>query len=160
MAFPLSLSGEIEVPGARDPLLNATAIAASVEGAIRPRSILREGTVVDFKGGMLRLVSSINILAPITSGHVDVRSGPSGVRIYYTLRFTECLIACAAIAVLFGTVGFLQLQDYFRPHHVPILFPVLCVALPFIWLFGGNVAVTLFRFPRLLRNAATVMNAG
>jgi hypothetical protein len=157
MAFPLSLSGEIDVLDALDRASNATAAAASIEDAIRakrPRSIRREGTVVDFKAGMHRFVLSTNILVPITSGHIDVRSEPSGLRICYTIHFTECLVLCCIVTVVFGTAALLQLKD------APLLFRVLCVILPFIWLFGGNVALTMWRFPRLLRRAASVINAG
>jgi hypothetical protein len=92
-------------------------------------------------------------LVPISSGHIDVQTDLSGLRIFYTIRFTEILVFALVVNAAFAFAVNL------RAVSTPSALGVIVIFLPLIWLFGGNVAITLFRFPRLLKRAAGAVNA-
>jgi hypothetical protein len=150
MIFPLSWVGDIRVPRESGRTWDVAAAVLAIERAIsaqKPKSVARVGSSVEFRAGIFRLVSNTNVLVPISSGHVDVQAEPSGLRIRYTIRFAEVLafslIVTAAVAV--------QVSVY--PENTTRAFRAIVCCLPLIWLLGGNVAITLFRFPRLLKRA-------
>jgi hypothetical protein len=139
----------------RDPskVPDPTAAAAAIEVAIRgqrPKTLSRSGTVVQFRAGVLRWVSNNNMLVAISSGDVEVHSELSDLRISYTIRFTELLVFSLAATVLFAA-----LIDS-KSHDAPWLFRLVASTMPLWWIFGGNVALALFRFPRLLKRAIRV----
>ena len=144
------------MPGAPNRVPDPTAAAIAIESALsaqRPKSLSRVGTVVEFRAGVLRFVTNMNVLVPISSGHIHVQSDLSGLRILYTIRFTEILIFSLMVNAVFA---FAVTSRAVGPTSA---LGVIIIFLPFIWLFGGNVAITLFRFPRLLRRAAGTGNA-
>jgi hypothetical protein len=154
--FPLSWSGHVTVVGAGGLAPNITAAAGAIESALvaqRPKSISRIGADLRFEAGVFRLVSSNNVLVPITKGQVSVQAASPGLRISYTIYFTEVLVFSAVVSALFA------IPMNASPGDASILFRVAASCLPLIWLFGGNVAITMFRFPRLLRRAVRGVNA-
>jgi hypothetical protein len=151
VSFPLSWSGDVAVSGEPNTVPDPTAAAVAIETAIRkrrPKSLSRSGTIVQFRGGILRWVPDTNILAPITSGNVEVHSELSGLRLSYTLRFTELLIFTLVATAVFGLVINSKVAD------APLLFKLLVATSPLWWIFGGNVTLTLFQFRRMLKRAA------
>jgi hypothetical protein len=141
------------VPGEPNTVPDPTAAAISIEAAIRdqrPRSVSRSATLVQFRAGVLRWVSNTNILVPISSGEVEVQTELSGLRVSYTIRFTELLIFAMVFTVVFTLVVSSKGGD------APTLFKLVASTLPLWWIFGGNVSITLFRFPRMLKRAVRV----
>jgi len=91
-------------------------------------------------------------LVPIASGQIDVQTELGGFAIRYTIRFTELLILSLLASV---ALAFALHSNISNATAVSVFVSLL----PLIWLFGGNVVIALYRFPRLLRRAAETANA-
>jgi hypothetical protein len=153
VGFPLSWSGDVVVRGEPNAVPDPTAAAVAIEAAIReqrPRSVSRTGTLVHFRGGILRWVSNTNILVPITSGDVEVHPELSNLRVSYTIRFGELLTFAIVATVVFTLVVST------KGGNAPAFFKVVASTVPLWWIFGGNVGLTVFRFGRMLKRAVRV----
>jgi hypothetical protein len=151
VGFPLSWSADVLVPGAPNTVPDPIALAVAIEAALReqrPRSLSRTGTAVQFRAGILRWVSNTNVLVPISSGDVEVHSELSNLRVSYTIRFTEILLFALVATAVFAFVIYLKGRD------APPLFKLVATTVPLWWIFGGNVTLAVFRFPRMLKRAA------
>ena len=108
---------------------------------LRPRQLQEKGGRIVFRGGVLRLVSGLNLLAPVTDGEVAlVMRGPN-LRISYTLTLHELVFAVLLLSTALGLALALTGGPWW-------IAGVLAV-----WLFGLNVLILRFRFPRFLRRA-------
>jgi len=82
------------------------------------------------------------LLAPISSGVVRIDDSPGAMRISYALRFTLVFWFSVAAALVFWLLQSMPL-------------PTVESAYPFLWLFGGNVAISMWRFPDFLRGTVS-----
>ena len=122
---------------------------AEIQRALRAEganATTRDSTTVDFRCPGITGMSRGALLAPISSGYVRVDSSPGTWRLVYALRFTLTfwfsLVATAVFWVL---------------RHTPAL--SLEVLYPFLVLYGGNVALSLWRFPGFLRRTLAPQSA-
>jgi hypothetical protein len=111
--------------------------ALRAEGAI---ATTRDATTVDFRCPGITGMSRWALLAPISSGYVTIDSSPGAVRLVYALRFTLTFWFSLMATVVFWILS--------HPRRTS-----LEVFYPFLFLYGGNVASSLWRFPRFLRRA-------
>ncbi len=87
----------------------------------------------------------MNPLGPIGSGSITVSSGTDGIDICYSFHFTEMLVIITAmVAWFFGPY-------IWWAHNLDEFDSVAVLGIMWLWLFGGNYAITSFRLPRLLR---------
>jgi hypothetical protein len=85
-------------------------------------------------------MSRSGLLAPISGGSISFEAREDHLKLIYSLRFVLVFWTSAAFGVLFAALNFRN--D-----------PLRVGALAFAWLFFGNVAISLFRFPGFLRRA-------
>lgn len=141
MPFPISLSGQAAVRGVTvDEAIGRLERALTQVDA---RALRREGCALQFRGGMFRRVSNWNVLVPISSGVVRFSPCADGVSVSYRVTFGQMLVGVTLMAALFGaftatapetTVGrWLGVS-----------------AFAWSWLFGGNFALTAWRWPAFL----------
>ena len=109
--------------------------ALSAEGA---KVVIKDATMVEFACPGLTGMNRWSLLAPISSGYVNVEALPGSLRLNYALRFTLTFwFALAATAAFW----LLERMPAFS----------LSVLTPFAVLFGGNVATSMWRFPAFLQ---------
>ena len=142
MPFPTSLSGavavdHVTVEQAIDRLERALAQAKAV-------AIRRDDTAVRFRGGVFRLVSSSNILGPISNGVLEVSPSANGVSVRYRVTFTQLLvIVTLMVGAFLGPFVMTELN-------IPRAGGLAILAVAWLWLFGGNFVLTRLRFPAFL----------
>jgi len=91
MPFPISLAGVVAVSG-----LTVDETIARLERALAgagATALRRESNGLQFGGTAFRLVSNWNVLVPISTGIIEVRSRNDGIIVWYRLRFTWVLVA-------------------------------------------------------------------
>jgi hypothetical protein len=140
MPFPFSSKGVIAADtSASLSLSEAVAVIAEAIRYEKPSRMDISADTVTFTSGVFRFVSGQNLLVPISSGAVRCVQTPEGVVIHYRLSFVQMLLFVSLmVGLMFGFIA-----------RAPV--PFLIVA--WSWLFGGNYALTLYRFPRFLRSA-------
>ena len=145
MALPFSYSGHIEVSGLHDPKAVLLKIEQGLEH-LRPRRLALEGQQLQFSAGTLQYLAGRTALGTAGSCEVSVQRSKAGLTVTYRIRF---------IQLFWVTLFMISLASLFVLG-APNLSPRQAGALLFgmwLWLYGGNVGVTLFRFPRWLRTA-------
>jgi hypothetical protein len=141
MPFPFSSSGTIEITTHEAASLKP--IVSAVENAIRdskPTNLSVKDGVISFRAGAFRLVNGGNQLVSIGSGEIRFSQRDELVLIDYRISFVHMFIF---VSLFFG------LPYVFLPQ-AHLEFSVA----GWLWLFGGNYLLTLYRFPRFLRAAA------
>jgi hypothetical protein len=140
--FPISLSGavtvrDVTVEQALDRLEGALAQAKA--GALR-----REGSAVQFRGGVFRLVSNWNVLVPISNGALEVSPSANGVSVTYRVTFGQMLVAVTLmVGAFFGSF-------VMTTPNTSVAGGLGILAVAWLWLFGGNFALTRWRLPAFL----------
>ncbi len=148
MPFPFSAQGTIVLESHAG--IDLAQIISAVEAAIqdaKPTSMVRHEETLTFRAGLFRLVSNWNQLVAITSGELRFSQDSHKVNILYNISFIQLLVATTVlVTVIFGVLP----GVFENGPNVPLGF----VLLAWLWLFGGNYFLTLFRFPRFVRAAA------
>jgi len=124
---PLDVQSEIE----------QLADALRREGA---KSVIPYPNSIEFECPGVAGMRRYALLAPISGGSISIEERDAQLELTYSLRFVLAFWAALAFGVLFGLLNI---------DHDPLKYG----ALVFIWLFFGNVAISLYRFPRSLRLA-------
>lgn len=141
MPFPFSNSGTIEVISHEAASLQP--IVSAIENAIRdskPTSLSVKDGVLSFRAGVFRFVNNWNDLVSIGSGEIRLSQRGERVLIHYRISFVQMfIIVSVMVGLIFGFVA-----------QAPLGF----IVVGWLWLFGGNYLITLYRFPRFLRAAA------
>jgi hypothetical protein len=141
MPFPFSSSGKILVESADLP--GAIAIVEDTIKRARPGRISVTETRIDFTGGLFRWVTNWNLLGPIGSGSITFRQINNAVELQYHVSFVQMFIVSTALVLfMFGVLPILQ-SDKGEP--------IVVLGLMWLWIFGGNYLITIFRFPDALR---------
>ncbi len=101
-----------------------------------------QGTLITFRGGVLRLVSNWNVLGPFGSGEIEV--DPKLRIMRFRLNFTELLIAATVLVILVSV-------SLLASHNTKML-----AAVPLIWVFlvGVNLLTGIPRFNVFIRKLA------
>lgn len=147
MPLPFSVTRSLTISGVSDPTSATDRLERGLE-KLKARRITRRGPIVDFRGGMFRPVSNHNLLVAINTGRLQVEPYHSGVRVSFRLEFLQ--IFWMVSAMVLGFLGPFVLSSSNLSWGEAAL-----VLLGFwLWLFGGNVLITLFRFPRWIRRTA------
>ena len=141
--------GSIVLPNVNAPDRVQSVLLAIEKGLIsaRARKVQIDDESIVFRGGVLRLVSNINLLAPITKGRVSVHLEPDVVKLNYELWFTELLvlgIVASCFLSIYGLAG-MRLPPS----------SALCLGLfAFTFLFGVNILIAKSRFRAFLIKCA------
>ena len=133
----LMIEGSIYFGEETDPEKLASHLADCLHDVDAKAVDLTDGHVA-FKGGVFRMVSNWNVLAPFGSG--EMRVDPVTRQVLYRLSARELVVvATAGIGIIATFVLFTQAWQ-------PL------VMMPFIWLWivGGNLAIGTFRFERFV----------
>jgi hypothetical protein len=145
--LPFTWRWAIDVPQA--PSQGATDALAEIRRALHAEGAIattRDSTTVDFRCPGVTEMSRWALLAPISSGYVTVDSSTGTWRLIYGLRFTLTFWFSAIVTTVFWVL-----------RHMPAF--SLEVLYPFLVLYGGNVATSLWRFPGFLRRTLSPQSA-
>ncbi len=143
MPLPFSFSGRVEVGAQRDVKGAALKLERGLE-ILKAKRIDRKGLQIHFTAGAARLVLNTNLLTAIGSGELLVQPKSGGLVVVYRLRFTQMLFISLMV---FGFLGPFVLSS----PNLSSAQALVLLAGAWMWLFGGNVALTLIRFPRWIR---------
>jgi hypothetical protein len=129
-----------------DPALDASVLPQHLANCLNDVSandVEIRGNRVSFKGGLFRLVTSLNVLVPFGSGDLAVKSDTHEIR--YCLSYQQ-FVVCSAVGFIFASSilifgGFPGMSSWV------FLFPVLSLILPAV-----NISIGISRFENLLRS--------
>ena len=113
----------------------------------KARNIQHYGNNITFRGGIFRFVSSWNQLVAISSGSLTLKRTESSISVNYKITFTEMLIIVTAMVI-----GFLG-PPVWNASNTGVVESIIILLCAWFWLFGGNVAIAYFRFPRFLKSS-------
>ena len=145
MPFPFTAHGKV-VADSVDVPTAMSAVEAMLRRAKASRIALDRDRI-DFTAGFFRLVTSWNLLGPVNRGSITFRQLEHGVEVRYRLSFMQMFVIVSVMVVFF--FGLYPVASMGPQARVPP--PVLAVI--WLWLFGGNYIITLFRFPSALRSS-------
>jgi hypothetical protein len=148
MPLPFSYSGRVEIAGQHDVEGATLRLERGLE-LLKPKRLDRTGSQIRFKSGAARLVSNTNLLVPIGSGELSVQPNSGGLAVAYRLHFTQILLIATVMVLGFFGPFLLNAPNLTRGEAGVFLFGM------WLWLFGGNVVITLIRFPRWIKRTLT-----
>jgi hypothetical protein len=126
-------------------------VIGAIEQAIRaakPTAIFRRDGEITFHAGCFRVVGNWNQLIPIGVGQLRFSPQENRVEIFYRISFFQFFVVTAILTlIVFGLVPWMASGMKATP-------PIGVILLLFLWIFGGNCVITLFRFPHFLKKAA------
>ena len=141
MPFPISINGSVRLrvtsPDTLIPRVTEE-IDALLSGELA-KAVDVDGSSVSFRAGMFRMVPGWNILAPIGSGRLIAEASESAIVVRYHLSLVQSLLFVTAATLLFAAPAVAAGQF--------VIYPIVM----WLWLFGMNYVLTLFRFPNWLR---------
>ena len=114
---------------------------------LRVKNIVNSTNSISFNAGPFRLMSGMNfgLLSCITKGEIVIHKYNNSLSAKYDIRFTEILILVTLVVSLI--IGPLLLLD----PAINIIEALLILGVSWMWLFGGNVVITIIRFPLFVR---------
>jgi len=144
MSFPISSQGELTFRSWTDPQAVCDAVTKALAGE-RPTALSCGDGRIDFAGGLSAGgFGNWHLLQPISKGAVVVIPGDSALKVHYELRFTQMLVLSSLMVLgVSAPVVF----------HMGVVDAVGVSCGLWIWLFGANYALTVFRFRNFLRRA-------
>jgi len=116
---------------------------------INARDVQISSDSVSFRGGLFRGVNNWNLLIPFGRGKLVVDDVRHEVR--YRLSFRQLMLAALT---LLGLAACLAWSDF---GHNP--FTLVALAVGWLWLVGGNLAIGIPRFRRFLRDSIDALPA-
>ena len=143
MALPFSYSGRIEVDGPHDPKAALLKIEHGLD-RLRLRRAIRVGQQIQFSAGVWQNMAGRNVLGAAGSGEVSVQPSKTGLTVTYRIRFIQLFFMTLFV------VGFTSMFVFNTPNLTREGSATLLLGM-WLLMYGGNVVVTLFRFPRWLR---------
>ena len=141
MFFPLQISGKRKVciksntKGYTRHYLDALRKKLEDAGA---RNIIQSGNEISFKGPWIS--SKVYDLKKITYGYISISSKDNEIVISYKVRYTYLFIFCTL--AVFGFAFPLMLVTTSGNIVLPIIFLIIA----WLWIYGGNVALSYSRF--------------
>jgi len=143
MAFPITVTGVVKLPFGTERI-SVTEYMSAVEKCLeneKAKKIVVSGNKITFRGGMFRFVSKSNLLVTIDHGQVQVEELPTELHVTYRLSFLQIFVLTSVfvmflVFILHDTIVSSRNASY--------------LILIWLWVFGGNFAVGLFRFRRFL----------
>jgi hypothetical protein len=142
---PFSYSGRIDIHDLHDPKAALLKIEYALD-RLRPRRVVRVGQQIQFSAGTLQNLVARNALGAAGSGEVSVQRSKTGLAVTYKVRFTQLFWVSVFM------MGCLSMFVLAAPNQSPREGAMLILGM-WLWLYGGNVVVTLFKFPKWLRGA-------
>ena len=139
--FPIAWSWTIRLPRRSSPSADVQSVVELLAEALRregAKIVVVRPAAVDFKCPGVAGMSRWALLAPISGGSVTATIDTDSLKLSYSLRFMLFFWAALAFAAIFAVIS--GRED-----------PIKVGVLTFSWLFFGNVAISLFRFPAFLR---------
>ncbi|MHC4439545.1 MAG: hypothetical protein ACYS3S_19485 [Planctomycetota bacterium] len=117
---------------------------------VKARNITINQNSVSFSGGLLRFVSSWNILGPVSSGEIILEENNDSISIHYNLKFTEILIIVTLMVAGFLGPFVWQFQNS------SFFLKIMMLGFLWAWLFGMSYLATVLRFPSFIRKITSV----
>jgi hypothetical protein len=142
---PITWRWTITVPRTEHRAEGTLTAAAEIQRALQAEGATCAAPdlgTVNFKCPGITGMTRWALLAPISSGVVRISDSPGEMRISYALRFTLVFWSSVAAALVFWLL-----------QNMPG--PTVESTYPFLWLFGGNVAISMWRFPNFLRGTVS-----
>lgn len=149
MTFPFTHSKAINIS---DLDLPDEVILAKIKRGLlkgKAKDIIQNSNIVSFRGGIFRFVRNTNILIPITYGEISLHQSSNAKILNYSLNFSQ-LLATVTIMVFCFIVPFAFI-NFQNTEHNNGFFLVIAAPIMWLWLFGMNYVLTVFRFPSFIK---------
>jgi hypothetical protein len=148
MAFPISIRGHVFSEAVADPEVALSRVVAHLRADGLNRYELGE-VQLTFRIGLFNGLGRHHPLTVITHGVLHVSPASGGVVLHYRLWFTQAFwIVTAMVLAFFGPAVLTSTNLTWHEG-------TLILAGFWLWLYGGNVAITWMRFPRWLSAAVS-----
>ena len=144
MALPFSYSERIEVRGLHDAKAALLKIEHGLDRLKARRAVL-VGQQIEFSAGTVQNLFGRTALGTAESGEISAQRSKEGLTVTYRIRFIQLFW------VTLFMVGFVSLPVLNAPNLTTDEATALLLGIS-ACLYGVNVAVTLFKFPRWLRS--------
>ncbi len=105
-----------------------------------------------FKVGFSFWGPNWKILLPISTGIIAVKQEMGKIKIEYKLSFERLIIIGTIFALI---VSLFLAYDIIHDGRHPVSWGVFSVIAMWLWLVGGNIAITAFRFPRFIKKCVS-----
>jgi len=152
MTFPFTYTNKVEVQfdeKKHTPENLLDSVIKSLQKA-KAKNVKNNLNHITFTGGIFRLVTNWNILGSISSGEITIERNKDKLCLKYHLKFTEMLII-----VTVGVFGFLGIGIY-QASNLTNIHKIIMLIIAWLWLFGGNYMVTIFRFPKFINEMTEI----
>ncbi|HKP48122.1 MAG TPA: hypothetical protein VJT50_16090 [Pyrinomonadaceae bacterium] len=122
--------------------------AARALDAWHARNITIAANRISFTGGIFRLVTNLNPLVPISSGHIEITQTDDEFVVFYEISFAEMLVIDSVMFLLFA--GYIL----FSPNApaMPVGALVIFSVLGWLFLFGLNWLLGVVQFSSLVKS--------
>jgi hypothetical protein len=150
LPLPFDVKRELEVTISEAFADREQDILKLITGALKKEkanSVHQVGNRIEFHGGIFRPVMSWNQLVAISSGEIEVHHQRNITTLVYHIRFTQLLLLVSVMVVAFFGPFIWPAPNLDAGEALALL------GFIWLWLVGGNIAITCFRFPRFLRKA-------
>lgn len=145
--FPTHITGRIELAAATPERVDSIAERFVSELArVRASDVMRQGNTITFKGGVFRLVSSWNILGPVSQGAIELKVGPPP-EIAYRFSCIQMLVITTLMVIVMGL--FVATSP-----RAPLALKLGAPVIMWLWLFGMNYLIAAYRLPAFVRRTA------
>ena len=141
ITFPLTIDGttRIAIPEGLSAPQDAalSGLAAGLE-RVRASTIARDGSCLLFYVRFFRLVMNTNLLVAVDSGAINAERDGDAIKVSYRLRTVRLCIMTTVMALAAVAATLFARVDLKMAIGVGVL--------AWLWLFGANYVITLFRF--------------
>jgi len=113
--------------------------------AVSARNISVGGRRTSFTGGMFRFVLNWNILIQIGYGYIDLNETEDSFVVSYYASFRQMFVIVSVLVLVFGI-------DLFVNDRMPLAGKLGLMAFAWVFIFGGNWIIAMFRFPSFVNS--------
>jgi len=112
----------------------------------RPSALDQQGSEVYFRAGLLRMVTSWNLLCTFSSGRISAHANKSDVVVTYSLAFNQLVAVSTVFALLFA------IADYSHSRRFSLVVPIAV----WCWFVFGNLIIALPRFRSFIKRCIRI----
>lgn len=147
MGLPFNYISEVTAPLPENCVFDDSGIVQAYREELqrlKAKDIESGSDFISFKGSTFRFVFNWNLLVPISKGVLKISKEGANVSVRYYIEYTDLLILSTLIVLLMGGIFMLA-------SGADVKEGLLFVVASWLWLFGGNLIITMFRFPAFIR---------
>jgi hypothetical protein len=140
--------GKVTIRDAPEAEVAATRLERALH-ELKAGRVERADSQIQFTGGVFRSVSNLNLLVPVDSGELYIEPSSSFLTIRYRLRFTQMFVLVSVMVLILFVPILVSAPSLPGPDAIVVPFLV------WLGLYGGNVAISIVRFPGWIQEVVT-----